>query len=83
MVILGVITAAVTLYSLASPGRIAFEGLIALMGVLFIVAPFVMSFSTGYAAFAWTAHIVGIVALVAGAWDVQMTRTAHRGMVTH
>jgi heme exporter protein D len=53
------------------------------MGVLFLVSPFVMGFNTGYMAFAWTAYIVGIVALVAGAADVQMTRTAHRGVVTH
>jgi len=83
MIVLGVITAAVALYSLASPGRIAFEGLVALMGVLFVVSPWVMGFNTGFAAFAWTAWIVGIVALMAGAADVQMTRTAHRGMVTH
>ncbi|HEY5249621.1 MAG TPA: SPW repeat protein [Dermatophilaceae bacterium] len=82
MITLGVVTAVVALISLASPDTIAFEGLIALMGVLFIVSPWVMSFSTGYAAFAWTAWIVGIVALVAGAADVQVTRTQHRGVVT-
>jgi uncharacterized membrane protein HdeD (DUF308 family) len=84
MIILGVVTAALALISLASPGRIAFEGLVALMGVLFLLSPFVMGFNTGYMAFAWTAYIVGIVALLAGAADVQMTRSAHTrgGMVT-
>jgi SPW repeat len=75
MIALGVITAALALFDLAIPGRIAFEGLIALMGVLFIVSPWVMSFNTGFTALAWTAWIVGIVALVAGAADVQMTHT--------
>ena len=86
MIALGVITAALALFDLAMPGRIAFEGLIALMGVLFIVSPWVMSFTaTAYRPMAWTAWIVGIVALVAGAADVQMTRSeqgAH-GVVTH
>ena len=79
MIALGVITAALALFDLAMPGRIAFEGLIALMGVLFIVSPWVMSFTaTAYRPMTWTAWIVGIVALVAGAADVQMTRTEQR-----
>jgi hypothetical protein len=85
MIALGVITAALALFDLALPGRIAFEGLVALMGVLFIVSPWVMGFSTGFAALAWTAWIVGIVALVAGAADVQMTRTerSHGAVANH
>jgi hypothetical protein len=84
MIALGVITAALALFDLAVPGRVAFEGLVALMGVLFIISPWVMGFSTGFAALAWTAWIVGIVALVAGAADVQMTRTEHRrALVAH
>ena len=86
MITLGVITALLALVSLASPGRIAFEGLIALMGLLFIISPWVMSFTpgAGYTAFAWTAWAVGIVALVAGTADVQVTRTQHAtgGVVT-
>lgn len=83
MIALGVVTALVALLSLARPDRIAFEGLIALMGGLFVLAPWVMDFS-GTASLAWTAWVVGIVALVAGAADLQMTRTQHRGhgMVT-
>lgn len=78
MIALGVITAAMALLSLARPDMIASEGLIALMGVLFVISPWVMGFS-GTRPMAWTAWIVGIVALLAGAADVQMTRTAHRG----
>jgi hypothetical protein len=76
MITLGVITAAVALYSLARPDKFASEGLIVLMGVLFVLSPWVMGFS-GTPAIAWTAWIVGAVALLAGAADVQMTRTAH------
>jgi hypothetical protein len=67
------------------PGRVAFEGLIALMGLLFIVSPWVMDFTaTAYRPLAWTAWIVGAVALLAGAADLQMTRSERRGhgMVT-
>ena len=86
MIVLGVVTAVLALLSLAGLDRVVSDGLIALMGVLFIISPWVMSFTVGagYAAFAWTAWIVGIVALVAGAWDAQVTRTQHQGghMVT-
>jgi uncharacterized membrane protein HdeD (DUF308 family) len=83
MIALGVITAALALFDLAMPDRIAFEGLVALMGLLFVLAPWVMGF-TEFTALAWTAWIVGVVALVAGAADVQMTRSERRGhgMVT-
>ena len=84
MISLGAITAVLALISLAIPDRVSFEGLIALIGLLFVVSPWVMSFSTGFTAFAFTAWIVGAVSLVAGAADVRLTRTAHRGhgMVT-
>jgi SPW repeat len=87
MIVLGVVTAVLALLSLADLGRVISDGLIALMGVLFIISPFVMSFTVGdgYKALAWTAWIVGIVALVAGAWDAQVTRTqqqAGHNMVT-
>lgn len=84
MITLGVITAALALFDLAMPGRVGFEGLVALMGLLFVVSPWVMGFNTGFAALAWTAWIVGIVALVAGAADLQMTRSDRRhGAVAH
>jgi uncharacterized membrane protein YiaA len=78
MIALGVITALVALASLAMPDRVPLEGLIALLGLLFVLSPWVMSF-TEFTALAWTAWIVGAVALLAGLADVQMTRTAHRG----
>jgi hypothetical protein len=60
------------LLSLAVPDRLAFESLIALMGLPFVLSPWVMGF-TGFRSLVWTAWIVGIVALVAGAAEVQMT----------
>ena len=82
MIALGVITAALALASLYRP-RVAIDSLITLMGVLFIVAPWVMSFSdTAYRPMAWTAWIVGAVSLVAGAGEFQLERSEHRGTVT-
>jgi len=83
MIGLGVVTAALALFDLAMPGRIGFEGLVAVMGVLFVIAPWVMDFNTGFTALAWTAWIVGGVSLVAGLADIQMTRTEQRHAVTN
>jgi hypothetical protein len=82
MITLGVITAGLALFDLARPGSVVVEGLIALMGVLFLVSPWVMDFNTGFTTLAWTAWIVGIVALGAGLRDVQVTRSEHSGVVT-
>ena len=80
MVVLGVLTAGLAIVSLARPDMMSSEGALAVLGIAFIVAPWVMSFSgTSYRALAWTSWIVGIVTLAVGARDLQMTRTAHRG----
>lgn len=78
MIALGVVTAGVALVSLVRPDMMALEGLMALMGVLFVISPWVMGFD-GTRPMALTAWIVGAVALLAGARDVQVTRTAHHG----
>jgi hypothetical protein len=78
MIVLGVITAAVALVSLVRPDLMALEGLMALMGVLFVISPWVMGFD-GTRPMALTAWIIGAVSLLAGARDVQVTRTAHHG----
>jgi hypothetical protein len=80
MIVLGVITAALAVVSLARPNLVASEGLMALMGVLFIISPWVMGFSgTATRPMALTAWIVGVVTLLVGARDLQMTRTAQHG----
>jgi uncharacterized membrane protein HdeD (DUF308 family) len=77
MIVLGVVTVAIALWSLARPGEIA-EGLMALMGVLFIVSPWVMGFDNTRP-MAATAWIVGAIALVVGASDIAMMRRSHHG----
>lgn len=82
MIVLGLVTAALALASLYASG-VAIDSLIALMGVLFLVSPWVMDFNTGYTALAWTAWIVGAVSLVAGAAEFQLERSEQRAAVTN
>ncbi len=77
MIVLGIVTAGLALFSLARPREIA-EGLMALMGMLFIVSPWVMSFD-GTRPVALTAWIVGAVTLLVGASDITLARTSHHG----
>jgi hypothetical protein len=77
MIVLGVVTMALALLSLARPGLVT-EGLMALMGILFFVSPWVMGFSD-LRAMSWTAWIVGAVTFVVGASDVSLERLSHRG----
>jgi hypothetical protein len=65
MVVLGVVTAGVALFSLAGPGTAVTESEVAVLGVLFFIAPWVMGFSST-TGIAWTAWIVGIVTFVVG-----------------
>jgi len=77
MVVLGVVTAALAALSLARPGMIA-DGLMAVMGVLFVASPWIMSFD-GTRPMAWTAWIVGAVTFVVSASDVVEARMSHGG----
>ena len=77
LLVLGIITALVALFSLAAPGAVAAEGLVALLGVLFFISPWVMSFhaTTGMA---WTAWIVGVITFIAGLWALPESNKVHR-----
>ena len=81
MVVLGVIVALTALASLTRPDMMPIEGLTALMGVLFFISPWVMSFS-GTHPMAWTAWIVGAVTFMVGAGDLQGMR-GHGGHIAH
>ena len=65
MVVLGVVTAAVSLWSLAMPNDRISEWSLVLMGVLFIASPWVMGFDN-IDNMAMTAWIVGGVTALAG-----------------
>jgi len=65
MVVLGVVTAAVSLWMLAMPEDRISEYALMLLGVLFIASPWVMGFEH-LDALAMTAWIVGALTIVAG-----------------
>jgi hypothetical protein len=77
MIVLGIVTAGLALLSLARPGFLA-EGFMALIGVLFIVSPWVMSFNDTHP-IAWTAWIAGAVTFLVGVSDISVTKLSHRG----
>lgn len=77
VVVLGVVTVVLALMSLARPGVVA-DGLMAVMGVLFVISPWVMGFD-GTHPMAWTAWIVGVVTFVVSASDVIEARMSHHG----
>ena len=77
MIVLGVVAAAAALWSLAMPGVVWSEWSHVLMGVLFVISPWVMGF-VDTTAMAVTAWIVGAVTIVAGAWaSLQVNRGRH------
>lgn len=80
MVVLGIITVGVVAFDLYRPDVMAAEALVALMGVLFFISPWVLSFSDTRP-ISWTAWIVGVIVVVVGAADLQVTRSHRQGMV--
>lgn len=83
MIVLGVVTAAVSLWALAMPDdRISEYGLV-LLGVLFVAAPWVMGFDN-IDNMALTAWIVGAITVIAGALALpQIEHRMHRGPIAH
>ena len=76
MIVLGALTAVLALVELVRPDMLSAEGAMALLGVLFVISPWVMGFSE-LTAMSWTAWIVGVVTFVIGAADLMVTRTHH------
>ena len=78
MVVLGALTIAAAGVSLWRPDMELSDGAVAVLGVLFIVSPWVMGFS-GNTAMAATAWIVGAITLVVGALAWPESHRLHRG----
>lgn len=82
MVVLGAVTAVLSVIELVRPDMLSIEGLTAAIGVLFVISPWVMGF-TDMRGMAWTAWAAGVITLLVGAADLQVTRS-HRGVApTH
>jgi hypothetical protein len=80
LILLGIVTALVALASLAEPDAIALQWLMAALGVVVFISPWVMGFAatTGMA---WTAWIVGAVSVIAGLWAVPASTKVHKTLV--
>jgi len=82
MVGLGVVTALVSLWALARPEDRISEYVHAVLGVLFILAPWVMGF-TDLNAMAYTAWAVGVINVVMGLWATpEVQRRLHHAPST-
>jgi hypothetical protein len=83
MVVLGVVTALIALWSLAMPDDRISEYALVLMGVLFIASPWVMGFDN-IDAMALTAWIVGAVTALAGVLGMpEVDERMHRRPIPH
>jgi hypothetical protein len=80
MVVLGVLLAANALWALAAPGAVASEYIHAALGLLMFVSPWVLGFA-GITPMAWTAWIVGLIALATGIWAIPYSNRAHHQAV--
>jgi SPW repeat len=78
MIVLGVLTIAGAGVALARPDMELSDGALAVLGVLFIISPWVMGFS-GTTPMAVTAWVVGAITLVAGAVAWPESHRHHRG----
>lgn len=81
MIVLGMVTAMLALWSLAMPGAMIPDGLVALLGVLFFISPWVLGFQD-MTAMAWTAWMVGVVTFVAGLAALPESRKVHEAHIS-
>lgn len=77
MVVLGVLLAGTSLWSLYDPGAMASEYAHAAIGVLMFVTPWVFSFTDVRVA-AFSAWILGVIAVAAGLAALPESRRAHQ-----
>jgi hypothetical protein len=76
LILLGVITALVALASLAEPEAMVVQWLMAAVGVVVFISPWVLHFAST-TGMAWTAWIVGAVSFIAGLWALPASSKAH------
>jgi hypothetical protein len=77
MVALGVLLAVASLWSIAMPGAVISEWTHVGLGVLFVISPWVMGFADTMP-MAWTAWVVGVVAIVMGLLALPESRSEHQ-----
>jgi hypothetical protein len=83
MVVLGVVTAAIALWSLAMPEDRISEYALVLMGILFVASPWVVGFDN-IDAMCITAVAAGVVTALAGVLGMpEIDRRMHRTPIAH
>lgn len=79
MIVLGIVTVLVSLWSLAMPAAVVSEWVHIGLGILFFISPWVLAFAST-TAMAVTAWIVGLVTFAVGLWALPQSRTHHGGL---
>ncbi|MGN9846011.1 SPW repeat protein [Nonomuraea sp. H19] len=82
LIVLGALTAIVSLVALANPGVVATEWLNALWGVLLFIAPWAVTYTQDQGA-SRTSWIVGVVTVALSLTAVPISRAAHRQAIQH
>lgn len=77
LIVLGVLLIAGGVISLATPSSVSMEWVVAVLGALMFISPWVFRFAS-HAGPAWTAWITGIVGVIAGLWAVEPAMKSHR-----
>lgn len=76
MIVLGVLMIVAGLWSLAAPGSVAMEWILAVLGALLFLSPWFGGFAAS-AGPAWTSWICGAVGAIAGLWALAPAEKAH------
>jgi hypothetical protein len=81
LILLGIIIVLTALASLAEPGAVMLQSLMAAVGVVVFVSPWVMGFASTTSMAAWTAWIVGAVSAIVGLLAVPASNQTHSSLL--
>jgi uncharacterized membrane protein HdeD (DUF308 family) len=77
LIVLGALIALDGLVSLAMPGMVYGEGIQIVLGALMFLSPWVLSY-TEFTGASWTAWIIGVLTVAAGASALPVANAAHQ-----
>lgn len=82
MIVLGVLLIIAGLWSLAMPGLVSMEWVMAVIGALLFISPWVGVYATSAGA-AWTSWVCGAIGVIVGVWALQPAMRTHHGTTHH
>ncbi|GAA3774249.1 SPW repeat protein [Microbacterium kribbense] len=82
MIVFGVLLIIAGLWSLYAPGSMSMEWIVAVLGALLFISPWIGVYA-GNMAPAWTSWICGGVGVVTGLWALAPAEKAHQGHEGH